>query len=141
MKRVGGGYLHTPKPAPKAAAPNAALDSGPDGLPQAPEQDSDQPSLPPKSPLPPVLPTLSKPAAGVGLDEELASALAQMRMRADETDAEGAGTSHEDISTSSPSGHAARAEPQAAVIILHSQSIIVSCLFASCFKVIHGQTH
>ncbi|CAL8464478.1 g4013 [Coccomyxa elongata] len=119
VKRVGGGYLHTPQPAPKAAAPNAATDSGPEGLPQAPDQ---QQSLPPKSLLPPVLPILSKPAAGDGLDEELASALAQMRMRADETDAEGAslsagaGTaSHEDISISSPGGHAGRVQPQAAV--------------------------
>ncbi|BDA49626.1 probable serine/threonine-protein phosphatase 6 regulatory ankyrin at N-terminal half [Coccomyxa sp. Obi] len=125
VKRVGGGYLHTPQPAPKATPLNAAPDSGPQGLPQAPEQDSDRQSHPVKSPLPPVPPTRSQPAAADGgLDGELASVLSQMRIRAAQTDAEvaslsagaaAAGTaSHEDISISSPGSQVARAQPQAA---------------------------
>ena len=82
VKRVGGGYLHTPQPAPKADTPSGAPDSGPESLPQAAEQDSNRQSLPP------VLPALSKLAAADGLNGELAAAMAQMRIRAAQTDAE-----------------------------------------------------
>ncbi len=69
VKRVGGGYAHTPIKPTKACSNAAAANSF-----EAPEQDG----LPPKSPLPAARP--ATPEAAAAAAQELANSLAEMHI-------------------------------------------------------------